>query len=81
VVEAALKEVRETMEAVGLEWSNIPFDISPPEVAMTAGGAGRRVGAKHSKHVRNLALAEAVLTNTSAVREGARFILAIASQL
>lgn len=86
LVETSFKNVKEAMEAVGIDCANIPLDISPPpQISVNGGGGmgqwGGGIGGMKVKHTRNAALAQAVLKNTSAVREGASVLRKLDTKL
>jgi len=86
VVNESLRDLKDAMESVGLDWANIPLDIPPPQAFNTAAGWGTGqwrggLGGMSPVDAKNVALAQAVWKNTSAVREGASILSKLDSQL
>ena len=89
LVEETLKEVKDAMEALSLDWSSIPIPVPSPQMPVNgATGPQGGAGAKWQGHAgmtaaeaRNIALAQAVWKNTSAVREGASALARLNSSM
>ena len=77
LVEETLKEVKDAMEALSIDWASIAIPVPSPRMAVNGangpqgGGVGRWPGGMTPAEAQNVALAQAVWRNTSAVREGA----------
>jgi len=80
IVKESLSNLKDAMEAVGLDWANIPLDL-PPLRMPTAAGGGMGLPMMSPVEARNVALAQAVWKNTSAVREGASILSRLDSRL
>jgi hypothetical protein len=86
LVADSFSQVKEMMDAVGLDWTNIELDIPPPQSASRGAGAGARgwghsAGSMRTGCSGNVALSEAISNNASAVREGASVLGKLDSKL
>lgn len=76
LVADSFSQVKEMMDAVGLDWTNIELDTPPPQPSSRGAGAGARgwghsAGSISAARSESVALSEAISNNASAVREGA----------
>lgn len=82
-VAGTLSQVKESMDAVGLDWTQIELDIPPRQMpaATGAGGWGHGVGSMTAGHTENSALIKAISQNASTLRNGASVLGRLDSNL
>lgn len=68
-----LSQVKESMDAVGLDWTKIELDIPPLQMpaGTGAGGWGHGAGSMTAGRTENTALTKAISQNASRLRDGA----------